>query len=38
MIKFVNENNIKSISDYLIVIDFRNKYIYIFKKDNGGWG
>ncbi len=38
MIKFVNENNIKSTSDYLIVTDLRNKYTYIFKKDNGGWG
>lgn len=32
MIKFVNENNIKSTSDYLIVTDLRNKYTYIFRK------
>ncbi|MGO0985688.1 L,D-transpeptidase family protein [Clostridioides difficile] len=38
MTKFVNENNIKSTSDYIITTDLKNKYTYIFKKDNGGWG
>ncbi len=37
MTKFVNENNIKSPTNYLIVTDLQNKYTYIFKTDNGKW-
>lgn len=37
MTKFVNENNIKSPTDYLLTTDLENKYTYVFKKDNGKW-
>ncbi len=37
MTKFVNENNIKSTTNYLIVTDLQNKYTYIFNKDYGKW-
>ena len=37
MTKFVNDNNIKSTSNYLITTDLKNKYTYIFRKDNGRW-
>lgn len=37
MTKFVNENNIESPTNYLIVTDLQNKYTYIFNKDNGTW-
>lgn len=37
MTKFVNENNIKSPTDYLLTTDLKNKYTYVFKKDNGKW-
>ena len=37
MTRFVNENNIKSTSDYLLITDLKNKYTYVFKKDNGNW-
>ena len=37
MNKFVNENNIKSPTDYLITTDLENKYTYIFKRDNNKW-
>ena len=35
--KFVNENNIKSTTDYLLVTDLKNKYTYVFKKNNNIW-
>lgn len=37
MSKFINDNNIKSSSDFCVVTDLRNKYTYIFKKDNNIW-
>ena len=37
MIRFINENNIESQTNNLIVTDLKNKYTYIFKKDNGVW-
>lgn len=37
MIRFINENNIESPTNNLIVTDLKNKYTYIFKKDNGVW-
>ncbi|MGL5754621.1 MAG: L,D-transpeptidase family protein [Paraclostridium sp.] len=37
MSKFVNENKIKSPTDYLLVTDLKNKYTYVFKKDNNIW-
>lgn len=35
--KYVNVNNIKSTTSNLIATDLKNKYTYIFKKDNGAW-
>lgn len=35
--RFINENNIESPTNNLIITDLKNKYTYIFKKDNGGW-
>lgn len=37
MTDFVNENKIKSPTDYLLVTDVKNKYTYVFKKDDGNW-
>lgn len=37
MTKFVNQNNIKSPTNNLLVTDLKNKYTYIFKKDNNSW-
>lgn len=37
MIRFINENNIESPTNNLIVTDLKNKYTYIFKKDDGVW-
>lgn len=37
MAKFVNQNNIKSPTNNLLVTDLKNKYTYIFKKDNNSW-
>lgn len=35
--KFVNYNNIKSPTDYLLITDLKNKYTYVFKKENKEW-
>lgn len=37
MTKFVNDNNIKSPTDYLLITDLKNKYTYVFKKENKNW-
>ncbi len=37
MLKFVNENNIKSYIGYLITTSLKTKYTYIFKRDGGKW-
>lgn len=37
MLKFVNENNIKSDTGYLITTSLKTKYTYIFKEDGGKW-
>ena len=37
MARFIKENNIESKTNNLIVTDLKNKYTYIFKKDNGVW-
>ena len=37
MTMFVNENNIKSPTNNLIVTDLKNRYTYIFKKENNKW-
>ena len=36
-IRFINENNIESPTNNLIITDLKNKYTYIFKKNNGEW-
>ena len=38
MLRFVNDNNIKSPTNYLITTDLKNKLTYVFEKDeNGNW-
>ncbi len=37
MARFIKENSIESPTNNLIVTDLKNKYTYIFKKDNGVW-
>ena len=37
MTMFVNKNNIKSPTNNLIVTDLKNRYTYIFKKENNTW-
>lgn len=37
MLLFVNENKIKSSTDYLITTSLKGKYTYIFKKNNDKW-
>ncbi len=37
MNKFVNDNSVKSPTDYLLTTDLRNKLTYVFKKSNGIW-
>lgn len=37
MTKFANDNNIKSPTDYLLVTDLKNKYTYVFNKENKIW-
>lgn len=37
MLLFVNENNIKSSTDYLITTSLKQRYTYIFKKINDKW-
>lgn len=34
---FVNENNLESSTDYLMVTNLNNKYTYIYKKFNNKW-
>lgn len=34
---FVNKNNINSTTNYLIITSTKNKYTYIFEKDNDTW-
>lgn len=33
--KFISDNNIKSPTDYLMITDLKNKYTYVFKKNEG---
>ena len=35
--RYVNNNDIKSPTNYLLVTDLKNKYTYVFKKDNNMW-
>lgn len=37
MVDFLNDNNIKSTSDFCLVTDLKNKYTYILKKGNKTW-
>lgn len=37
MTKFVNDNNIKSPTDYLLITDLKNKYTYVFKREYNKW-
>ncbi|WP_082023839.1 L,D-transpeptidase family protein [Clostridium polynesiense] len=37
MNSFVNENAVKSPTDYLLTTDLRNKLTYVFKRNNGIW-
>ena len=37
MLLFVNENKIKSSTDYLITTSLKEKYTYIFRKNNDKW-
>ena len=37
MTKFVNENYIYSSTNYLLTTDLKNKYTYIFNKNNSSW-
>ena len=37
MTKFVNDNKIKSPTNYLLVTDVKNRYTYVFEKENGNW-
>lgn len=36
--KFVNDNKITSISKYILVTDLKNRYTYVFIKNNNTWG
>lgn len=37
MLKFVNDNSVKSPTDYLVTTDLRNFLTYVFKKNNDLW-
>ena len=37
IIRFINQNNIESPTNNLIITDLKNKYTYIFKKDKDEW-
>lgn len=37
MSRFVNENNIKSPTNYLLTTDLKNKDTYVFEKEDGKW-
>lgn len=37
MLLFVNNNNIQSSTNYLVITNLKSKYTYIFKKDNNRW-
>lgn len=35
--RFINDNNIESPTNYLLITDLQNKYTYVFKREGNNW-